>query len=131
MPQGLFRFAKTYFKPTAPPKNSSAMVGHPSYPFHSNSFYTTRLLNTGYYLSLTHNPMVKQSSLSNQPKESWVTTQLRGDCWTMAPQQEPPSNTRICPSKILSCPQLNSYSTAGYMTLYHPNPHSTSHMQIG
>ena len=70
MTQGLLRFAETYFKPTAPLKNSAVMVTHTSHPFHSNSFYKTGLLNASYNLSLTHNPMVKQSSLSNQPRES-------------------------------------------------------------
>ena len=74
MPQGLFRFAETYFKPTAPLKHSAAMVGHPSHPFHSNSFYKTGPSNTGYHLSLTHNWKIKQSSLSNQPKESFGNT---------------------------------------------------------
>ena len=49
MPQSLFLFAETNFKPMVPLKNSAVMVCHPSHPFHSNSFYTTGLLNTVAY----------------------------------------------------------------------------------
>ena len=51
-------------------KELSSDVGSPFTSLPSNSFYTTGLLNTGYHLLLTHNPMVEQGSLSNQPKES-------------------------------------------------------------
>ena len=40
----------------------------------------------------------------------------------MTAQQEPSSNTGIHPSKVSDYPPPNCYSTADYVTLYHPNP---------
>ena len=66
----LISICQDIFQTYGAPEEHSSDDGHPSHPFHSNSFYKTVLLNTGYHLSFTHNPMVEQSSLSNQPRES-------------------------------------------------------------
>ena len=51
---------------------------------------------------------------------------LDNDCTARAILQ-----TGIHPSKVSDYPPLNCYSTTNYVTLYHPNPLSTSHTQIG
>ena len=111
MHPGLSRSAETFFKAMAPLKNSAAMADHPSHPSHSHSSYETWLLNPDYHQPPIHNLMVRQSSLSSGKGR-----------WTMTAQQELSSNTEICPSKISEYPPLNCYSTADYVTLYHPNP---------
>ena len=58
------------FQTYGTPEELSSDGGPPftSLPF--KQFLHDWPLNTGYHLSLTHNSVVKQSSLSNQPKES-------------------------------------------------------------
>ena len=65
----LILICRDIFQSYGAPKNSAAMADYHSHPSHSHSSYETGLLNTDYHQPHTHNLMVRQSSLSSQPRE--------------------------------------------------------------
>ena len=128
MRQGLSRSVKTFFKAMAPLKNSAVMADHSSHPSHSHCSYEDwavkhRLSSAAYPQSNGQAELAVKSAKRIISGNTGAQGSLDNDCAARAILQYP--------SKISDYPLLNCYSTTDYMTLYHPNPHSTSHTQIG